>query len=146
MDALRDERDRQILELLRTDAWLSYAAIADRVHLSASAVQRRVERLISAGVIRGARAIIADGTGDELSIYLLAELADDSNATLRQFTQAIDGASSVREAYYVTGEADVVLKLAVKDMAEYNRFIADHVNGQPIIRRFRTLVALRALA
>jgi len=145
VNAIRDERDREILGLLRTDAWLTYAAIADRVNLSASAVQRRVERLIDAGVLLGARAVVAD-TQDEVSIYLLAELADDSNQTLRQFTQAIDGASGVREAYYVTGEADVLLKLAVKDMAEYDRFIADHVNGQPIIRRFKTLVALRALA
>lgn len=41
-----DDRDRRILEALRADAWLSYAELAVRVHLSASAVQRRVEKLI----------------------------------------------------------------------------------------------------
>jgi len=46
----------------------------------------------------------------------------------------------------VTGEADVVLKLVVRDMSEYDRFVAVHVNAQPVVRRFKTLMALRALS
>ena len=40
-----DARDRQIVSLLQGDAWLTYVELAARVHLSASAVQRRVERM-----------------------------------------------------------------------------------------------------
>jgi DNA-binding Lrp family transcriptional regulator len=53
----RDNRDRQLLDLLKADAWLTYAALGERVNLSASAVQRRVERLIADGTLRGARSI-----------------------------------------------------------------------------------------
>src|SRR5215208_5796996 len=111
--APRDERDRQILNLLKGDAWLTYAVLAERVNLSASAVQRRVERLIANGVLLGARAQIADEPESELTVYVLAELVDDSARTIHQFSQAICGATEVREAHYVTGEADVVLKLVV---------------------------------
>jgi len=146
MGSLRDDRDRQILSLLSEDAWLTYAALADRVNLSASAVQRRVERLMADGILLGARAQIADEAAIELTVYVLAELVDDSARTIQQFSQAIRGAAEVREAHYVTGEADVVLKLVVSDMAEYDRFVAGHVNGQPAVRRFKTLMALRPLA
>lgn len=134
-----------ILSLLSDDAWLTYAALAERVNLSASAVQRRVERLIADGVLLGAHARIADQPGSEVTIYLLAELVDDAARTIEQFSRAIQGAAQVREAYYVTGEADVVLKLVVSDMSDYDRFLAAHVNAQPVVRRFKTLTALRPL-
>lgn len=54
-----DDRDRRILEELKADAWVSYAALAERVHLSASAVQCRVEKLIAGGVLQGAHARVA---------------------------------------------------------------------------------------
>ncbi|HEX6741545.1 MAG TPA: Lrp/AsnC family transcriptional regulator [Sphingomicrobium sp.] len=145
MTARLDERDRQILALLRGDAWLTYAALADRVHLSASAVQRRVERLIRSGVLLGAHARTADQPDEALTVYLLAELADDSAQTIRRFAKAIATAPEVREAHYVTGEADVMLKLSVDDMAHYDRFVAAYVNAESSVRRFKTLVALRPL-
>jgi len=140
-----DDRDRHILALLRRDAWLTYAALAERVHLSASAVQRRVERLIGSGVLLGAEARIADDREEALTVYLLAELADDSAQTIKRFTNAISSATEVREAHYVTGEADVVLRLSVQDMAHYDRFVAVYVNAGGSVRRFKTLVALRPL-
>ena len=145
MASTRDDRDRQILELLRGDAWLTYATLAERVSLSASAVQRRVERLIDDGVLLGARAQIADELEDGMTVYLLAELVDDSARTIRQFSSVIREAREVRESFYVTGEADVMLKLAVADMRQYDRFVASYINAQPTVRRFKTLVALRRL-
>lgn len=125
---------------------MTYAALAERVNLSASAVQRRVERLIDEGILLGAHAQIANEAASEFTVYVLAELVDDSAQTIRQYSEAIRGVPEVREAHYVTGEADVVLKLAVSDMAQYDRFVAEHVNGQPVVRRFKTLMALRPLA
>jgi DNA-binding Lrp family transcriptional regulator len=143
--APRDERDRQILRLLQADAWLTYAALAQQVNLSASAVQRRVERLIADGVLLGAHAEVAEEASGELSVYLLAELVDDSAQTIRKFAQAIRGAAEVREARYVTGEADVVLKLQVSDMRAYDRFVSSYVNDGSVVRLFKTFAALRAL-
>jgi DNA-binding Lrp family transcriptional regulator len=51
----------------------------------------------------------------------------------------------VVEAYYVTGEADVVLKLRLADMAAYDRFVETHINASSLVRRFKTLTALRSL-
>jgi len=147
MDELLDDRDRHILELLQADAWLTYADLAQRVHLSASAVQRRVERLLQRGVILGARIrLAADAMPTRpLTILLLVELRDDSAATLRRFAGMLAGSASVVEAHYVTGEADVAMKLRVNDMKEYDRFVEHHINGSPMVRRFKTLASLREL-
>ena len=145
MQGPRDARDRQILDLLRADAWLTYATLAQLVNLSASSVQRRVERMIADGVLLGARAEVANEADRGLTIFLLAELADDSADTLRSFSEAIAGAAEVREAHYVTGEADVILKLDVEDMVHYDRFITTQINAQPAVRRFKTFASLRRL-
>jgi DNA-binding Lrp family transcriptional regulator len=141
-----DPRDRQIIEILRADAWISYAALAVRVHLSASAVQRRVERLIADGVILGAAAKVAIDTPQApLRILLLAELADDAATTIERFAAMLADAPEVMEAHYVTGEADVALSLELADMAAYDGFVARHINGSRLVRRFKTFATLRRL-
>jgi Lrp/AsnC family transcriptional regulator, leucine-responsive regulatory protein len=142
-----DERDRRILSLLRADAWLSYATLSRKVNLSPSAVQRRVERMISSGVILGARAeVSAQEENAPLTIFLLAELVDESRAALQRFSNRVANLPAVVEAHYVTGEADVLLKLRLPDMAAYDRFVETHLNGSALVRRFKTLTSLRSLA
>ena len=131
--------------MLKADAWLTYAALGERVNLSASAVQRRVERLIADGTLRGARADVAAEPHAGLTVYLLAELADDSASTIRHVAKTICRVPEVHDAHYVTGETDLILKLELVDMAHYDRFVAAHLNSQPAIRRFKTLASLRPL-
>jgi DNA-binding Lrp family transcriptional regulator len=141
-----DERDQQILALLRGDAWLSYAALSIKVNLSASAVQRRVERLMAAGVILGARAQVAVPASDRpLTLFVLAELTDEAGDALKRFTRKIGGHPAVVEAHYVAGESDVVLKLSLPDMAAYDRFVETCINASGLVRKFKTLTALRSL-
>ena len=141
-----DERDRQILALLREDAWLSYVQLARQVHLSASAVQRRVERMKREGVLLGASARVAmDSEGRRLRVYALVELVDDRDATVSRFRRQIDRNGAVVEAHYVTGEADVVLTLEVADIGAYDAFVRRHFGDSPLVKRFKTLTSLRAL-
>lgn len=141
-----DDRDRRILALLRADAWLSYALLSQRVNLSASAVQRRVERMIESGVILGAKAEVALPESEApLTVFLLVELADESRKGLQRFSATVAANPAVVEAHYVTGEADVVLRLNLPDMAAYDRFVETHINASPLIRRFKTLTVLRSL-
>jgi DNA-binding Lrp family transcriptional regulator len=142
-----DGRDHRILTLLRADAWLSYKTLSRKVNLSASAVQRRVERMIASGIILGARAEVSvQEAKAPLTIFLLAELAGESSAALRRFSSKVAGHPAVIEAHYVAGEADVLLKLRLPDMAAYDRFVETHINASALVRRFKTLTALRSLA
>jgi DNA-binding Lrp family transcriptional regulator len=141
-----DDRDDRILELLQADAWLSYVELGRRVNLSASAVQRRVERMMSAGILRGARAEVdrpARAAG--LVLFLLVELTSESRQKLQGFSTSIAGNPEVVEAWYVAGEADVLLKLRLPDIAAYDRFVEKHMNASPLVRRFKTLTVLRSL-
>jgi Lrp/AsnC family transcriptional regulator, leucine-responsive regulatory protein len=122
MGVTLDDRDQKILTLLRADAWLSYTVLSRRVNLSASAVQRRVERMIRAGIILGAR------------------------AEVKRFCGRVADHPAVVEAHYVAGEADVLLKLCLPNMAAYDRFVEKHLNASGLVRKFKTFTALRSLA
>ena len=52
-DGWEDNLDEAILGCLTKDARQTYAQIGEQVRLSAPAVKRRVDRLVSSGVIRG---------------------------------------------------------------------------------------------
>jgi DNA-binding Lrp family transcriptional regulator len=146
MTTALDDRDHRILALLRADAWLSYTELSREVNLSASAVQRRVERMIASGVILGAQAQVAVPEPDALlTLFVLAELADESGEALNRFAAVVAESPAVIEAYYVAGEADVVLKLRLPDMAAYDRFLETHINASKLVRKFKTLTALRSL-
>ena len=141
-----DGRDRALLALLQEDAWRSYAALSKIVNLSPSAVQRRVERLVAGGAILGATVRL--GPTDvpaSMVAYVLVELRDDAMKTVELFARHVAETDQVLEAHYVTGEADVVLKIRVPDMDAYNRFVETRLNASPVVLRFKTLAALRSL-
>ena len=142
-----DDRDQQILALLRADAWLSYTTMSRKVNLSASAVQRRVERMIASGIILGARAEVAASEGQApLTLFILAELAEESRAALKRFSKRVADHPAVVEAHYVAREADVLLKLRLPDMAAYDRFVETYIIASGLVRRFKTFTVLRSLA
>lgn len=141
-----DERDRRILDELKADAWLSYTALGERVNLSPSATQRRVERLKNRGILLGATARIApDAETDRIIVFVLAELCDDNIRTVGRFAEQVARHPKVTDAYYVAGEADIVLCMAVADMDAYAGFVEEVLNENTLLRRFKTLISLRKL-
>jgi Lrp/AsnC family leucine-responsive transcriptional regulator len=141
-----EARDRRILDELEADAWLSYAELARRIHLSASATQRRVERLIACGLILGARARLApEATRRPMRAFVLVELKDESSTALRAFAKAIAKVPDIVEAHYVAGSVDVLLTVQTSTMETYAAVTAKLLNDNPAVRRYQTLTVLRPL-
>src|SRR5215510_7788044 len=68
-----DEKDRQILDLLRADARLPLKTLAAKIGLARSTLRDRLSRLEAEGIIRGYHAQIADGA-PSVSAYLFVRL------------------------------------------------------------------------
>jgi Lrp/AsnC family leucine-responsive transcriptional regulator len=141
-----DDRDRRIVAALAKDAWLTYAELGALVSLSPSAAQRRVERLVRDGVVKGARAEVApEALGRPVRLYVLIELLNESRTAMGEFTKKLLRWPDLVEAHYVAGSADIVLVLQTADMGRYAAFADEHLNGSPHVRRYKTLTSLRAL-
>ena len=136
MDAI----DRQIVELLRTNARLSYAELARQVGLSAPAVHERVGKLESGGVIVGYRASVApEAIG--LGVTALIGIIQTNDSEADDVAEALSGIVEIESCYFLAGEESFLLKARVGTIAELEQLIA-RVNRITGIARTRTTIAL----
>lgn len=141
-----DQLDKRIIEQLQQDAWQTYAALGARIGLSASATQRRVERLKKNQVILGAYASVCPEANERpLRIFLLLELVNDSENALKQLTGKLCSFAGFVEAHVTIGATDVVVTLDCKSMQEFQAWAMEVVNKDPNVSHCTTLVNLLKL-
>ncbi|MEM8814372.1 MAG: Lrp/AsnC family transcriptional regulator [Pseudomonadota bacterium] len=141
-----DEKDHEIIRQLREDAWRTHAELGEIVHLSASAVQRRVDRLRRDGVIVGAKAIVNESIlGRGLRVYLLLELNDDSSASLRFLVDNLKSYSEITRVDLLGGKFDIIVMLDCKDMDSFTEVAMNAINTNANVRHCWTLMRLKTL-
>ena len=141
-----DEKDLKLVELLRENAWITHAAAGEAVHLSASAVQRRIDRLLSEGVITGAKAVVNDSLiGRKLHAYLLLELNDDSQSALESLVEELQAHPEVTQVDLVSGKFDIILTVDCEDTDSFTEFAMNTLNPNQNIRHCWTLMRLKKL-
>ncbi len=103
-----DNLDHRIIDLLRQNGRAGYGDIGGTVGLSASAVKRRVDRLVADGVIRGFT-IQGDPAVDGLSTEAYVELFCRGTVAPDELRRILQGVAEVVDAGTVTGDADAIV-------------------------------------
>lgn len=138
-----DAFDEALLRLLQVDAGLSYAELGERIHLSTSATLRRVQRLKEVGVITATRAIVDPRkVGLPLTIFVEIALENERADLLDAIKAGFAEAPEVLHCYYVTGDADLIVIVAMPDMEAYEGFTRRMIRANPNIKRFKTSVVM----
>ena len=123
MTDLIDDIDRRLLRALQKDATLSMDALAEKAGLSRNACWRRVKQMEAAGVIRDRiTRLDAQKVGLGLSVYVLVRVGRHDAAWLETFQKVIRAMPEVLGAHRMTGDLDYVVRVAVKDVPDYDRF------------------------
>ena len=118
-----DEIDRALLEMLQQDATLSIAQMAERVGLSPTPCWKRIQKLENRGVLTRRVAVLEpERIGVGLSVLVSIEAGEHTPEWLQRFSTAIADMPEVMEVYRMAGDVDYMLRVAVADMAEYDRF------------------------
>lgn len=117
-----DENDKRILSALQRDASISLEKLAERLSLSTNACWRRVRRLESSGVIERRVAIVSpEAVGLSVTVFVSVKTDDHSADWLQRFAKATAAIAEVVEFYRMAGDVDYLLKLLVRDVADYDR-------------------------
>ena len=145
-----DGVDKRILQALQARGRITYDELAAAVGLSPSATLRRVKRLEDAGVIAGYVALLVpERVGLGLTAYLNVRLekhADgDQRSPMEAFTAAVQSWPEVVECAALSGEMDYLLRVLVRDMAHYSRFIMDVLLKHPAVQDCKTSFVLKQL-
>ena len=143
-----DALDRRILQALQANGRATYDDLAAGIGLSASATLRRVKRLEESGVITGYVALVApERVGLGLTAYInvrLAKLSEHRNPT-DDFSAAVQAWPEVVECAALTGDMDYLLRVLVRDMSHYSRFIMDSLLRHPSVQDCKTSFMMRRL-
>jgi DNA-binding Lrp family transcriptional regulator len=141
-----DAFDLAILDILQRGNTTPQREIAQAVHLSAPAVQRRIRRLRESGVIRAEAAQLdASQLGRPLTLLVEVHVHDEHPLRTAGLRQRIADEAAVQQCYAITGEADYLLVITAPTMADYEALTGRLFGGDDNVRRFRTSVALGCL-
>ncbi len=141
-----DRIDRQILRLLQQDGRLANAQLAEAVALSPSACLRRLQRLEASGVIEGyAARLNGAAIGRPNTVFIEVTLNSQGNSALDAFERAVAACPAVLECHLMSGDFDYLLRVAVADMADYERLHRQQLAAFPHVARVRTAFAMRAV-
>lgn len=117
-----DDRDWAILGLLQRDASLSIQDIADTVGLSANPCWRRIKIMEEAGVITRRVALVDPAKiGFASTAFVAIRTNRHDPEWLELFAQAVAQIEQVMECHRMAGDVDYMLKVRVRDIADYDR-------------------------
>jgi Lrp/AsnC family leucine-responsive transcriptional regulator len=140
-----DAFDRKLLQLVQHDAGLTAEALAERVGLSASAVQRRLRKLEADGSIVARIAVVDPAAvGNPATFIVALELEHERDDLLGALRHWLASVEQIQQAYYVTGAADFLLLVTAPDIAGYESLMARLMADNPNVRRYTTSVVLSA--
>lgn len=118
-----DETDQQILKILQKDASLTSKEVAVQVNKSTAAVHERIRKLKKEGFIKKIVAILdRKKINKNLVAFCHVLLHNHSTSTLQEFENSVVRLPEVLECLQMTGAFDFILRVAVKDMDDYQDF------------------------
>lgn len=128
-----DENDRRILRVLQHDATVSLEVLAGQLSLSTNACWRRVKRMQQAGIIAKRVVLVKpEKVGLGMTVFVAVRTNDHSEAWLRRFAEATRALPEVVEFYRLAGDTDYMVKLLVRDVADYDRVYKKLIDAVPI--------------
>lgn len=128
-----DDTDRLILQELQQDASMSIAEIAAKVALSHNASWRRMKRLEDTGVITARVAVLnPESLGLGLTVFVSVKTTEHNEEWLDRFASGVRDFPEVLEFYRLSGEADYLLKICARSIADYDRIYRKLIKIAPL--------------
>jgi Lrp/AsnC family leucine-responsive transcriptional regulator len=138
-----DRIDVRILHELQRDGRAAWVDLAERVSLSASACQRRVQALFDAGVIDGIGARVNPAAlGFEVEAYVAVNVERQDLKSAQRFRDAIRQCPEVQTCHMMSGEVDYLLRIVAVDLKSFGRFVEETILGMPGVKDASSSIVL----
>ena len=135
-----DNFDLKLLNLVQEDADRTAEQLAELVALSPSAIARRLRRLRESGAIGRTVALLSSSIADRrLRAVIRLQLHEhEQAAAFGEFRNRLRERDEVQLCLEISGNDDMVLLVACRDMAEFNAFADAVLAASPMVRRYET--------
>ncbi|QLF70267.1 Lrp/AsnC family transcriptional regulator [Peteryoungia desertarenae] len=141
-----DTIDLAILRALQENGRMTNSDLAEMVGLSPSACSRRHDILEKTGVIRGYHARLSHKALEyKMMVIVHISLSGQFAKTLNEFEAAVKRCPNVLVCYLMSGEYDYILRVAAKDLEDYERIHRDWLSALPHVVKINSSFALREI-
>jgi Lrp/AsnC family transcriptional regulator, leucine-responsive regulatory protein len=139
-----DAIDLKILRTLQSAGRLTNAEVAARANISAATCHRRTQRLFDEGYITGTRAEISPAAVGLGALVMVGVVLDRSTPeSFAAFEKVVLKLKEVLDCVLVAGDFDYLLKIRVRDMADFNKVHGDKLIALPGVRQTRTFFVMK---
>src|SRR5450432_3621906 len=140
-----DAFDLKILGALQDDGRLTNQQLAEIAGLSASQCSRRRMRLEQDKVIAGYHADLAsEALGFGVIAFIHITLANHSPDNAKRFRTLV-GRDDIQEAYSLTGDADYLLKVVLRDLKSLSDIVNNVLMPHQSVAHVRSSIVLDRL-
>ncbi len=116
--------DRQILSLLQANARITTKEISEKLGLTKTPIYERIKKLERKKIIKKYVTILDNRQIDlSLVVYINVLLNKHTKEAVGSFENQVKNFDEVMECYYISGNADFLVKVVCKDMDDYHDFI-----------------------
>ena len=141
-----DMIDLNIINNLQKNARISNVELSEKVNISPSACLRRVRELENKGVIKGYASLIKASTLElGVNVMVNVKLERQVEKALESFEKAIQEWPEVMETYLMTGDSDYYLRILVKDLPAYEKFLMEKLTKLPGVASIKSSFALKEI-
>lgn len=119
-----DKTDARILQTLQNNAKVNMKELAAELNMTKTPIYERVKRLEDEGYIKSYVALVDNKkVGLPLTVYCNVSLAVHNDEHICRFKEEIQEIDEIVECYSIGGIYDFLLKVVVKDLEMYDRFV-----------------------
>lgn len=138
-----DDTDIKILNILQRDGRITNSALAKQINISPPPTHERVKKLEKNGVIKKYVALL-DPTAVGIGTHTFVEvrLAGHTKENVTEFIEMAQKMDEIMECHHVTGDADFLLKIAVRDIPAYENLVLHKLTSLPHVANLKTMVVL----
>lgn len=141
-----DRNDVLIVEALQKDSSRSIAELAELAGVSPSACHRRIKALETSGVITGYGAQVdPQKLGLKMQAFVEITLTSQSREAMERFERAVADFDEILDCHLMAGHADYLLRVAARDLDQYDRIHRDCLAALPGVSSMRSAFAIRRI-
>lgn len=139
-----DDRDIAILKVLAREGRITQAELARRINLSPSPCWERLQRLRSAGIIRGFRADISLAPiVTSVTVFVTVELERHRAENFQRFERAIERRDEIIACWALGGGHDYLLQVMTRGIDRYQRLMDELLESGLGIERYQSHVVTK---
>lgn len=137
-----DAIDTRIVKLLTADGRMTNAELASRLGVAPSTAHARLRSLIERGVITGFHASVDERRlGAGLQAVIGVSLRPSARReSIVAFAERVRALPQVIQVFFLGGDDDFLLHIAVADSSQLREFVLEHLSAQSSVASTRTSI------